>query len=531
MACPQVGTSCVFLHPGYDLVVRPVEVQAGARQPLDVPLKPTRTASWIGRVMVDGLDQPVAGAVARLTPVAVNASLSGPVSLVSDWNGFLFAADLAVGRYDLEIRQSGFDPLRREIMVESGQIVADPKVDGVALDLCRTFGNECGAPAADAWCQANGFLISTGHEVGQDTPPTKVIGSGEKCEDPSCDRIVSVTCAGRTGDSLFRLRRQARPARVSVLVQDSQGRPVPQARVVLAEVWPDGVVGAGATDARGVIVFDKIGLGQINRTDAEGRLAVCRRALTVRAEREGFASTSARVLLEKDQVEARLTLAPQAAVRLDKPDPNQPAVLTPGVPVTLTIDTVGQSHRFRLTLPEPALLRLAVAEGAPIETHLRLLDREGQLLQERGAHLGQANGFDTALAAGTYLVELLEWGNNGASPDPLTLTASVDAGVDPLEPNDSDQAASLLRFGELMAGRIWPRGDRDVYRIEIERPGFLRVHGPGHPMERHVLIRNAEGSQLGEVGAHAGNPVAMIVQVQPGLHFIEVREWGRTASP
>ena len=513
-------------HPGYDLVVRPVDVQAGARQPLDVPLKSSETASWIGRVMVDGLDQPVAGAVARLTPVAVNATLSGPVSLVSDWNGFLFAADLAVGRYTLELSQSGFDPLRREILVESGRIVADPKVDGMALDLCRTFGNECGAPAADAWCQANGFLLSTAHEVGQDTPPTKVIGSGEKCEDPSCDRIVSVTCAGRTGDSLFRLRRQSKAAKVTVLVQDSQGRPVPLTKVDLAEVWPDGVVGSGATDARGVIVFDKIGLGQINRTDADGRQAVCRRALTVRAEREGFASTSARVLLEKDQVEVRLTLAPQAPVRLDKPDPNQPGTLTLGVPVTLTIDTVGQSHRFRLTLPEPALLRLAVAEGAPIETHLRLLDREGQLLQERGVHLGQANGFDTALAAGTYFVELLEWGNNGASPDPLTLTASVDAGVDPLEPNDSDEAASLLRPGELMAGRIWPRGDRDVFRIEIERPGFVRVHGPGHPMERHVLIRNAEGSLLGEVGAHAENPVNISVQVQQGRHFIEVREWG-----
>jgi hypothetical protein len=517
-------------HPGYDLLVRPVDVPAGARQPLDVTLKPSEVAPWIGRVVVDGLDQPVAGAVARLTPVAVNATLTGPVSLVSDWNGFVFASDLAVGRYDLEISLPGYDPLRREIQVQPGRIMADPKVDGLPLDLCRTWGNECGAPAADAWCQANGFLMSAGHEVGHDTPPTKVIGTGEKCEDPSCDRIVSVTCAGRTADSLFRLRRQSKPAKVTVHVQDSQGRPVPKAQVILAEVWPDGVVGNGTTDARGVIVFDKIGVGQINRPDADGRLTVCRRTLTVRAEQDGFVPTSARVLLEKDQVEARLTLSAQAGVRLQKPDPTEPATLTPGVPVTLAIATVGQRYRFRLSLPEPALLRLAVAEGAPIETLLRLLDLQGQLIQELGAHLEQPNGFDTALSAGTYFVELLEWGENGASPDPLTLTASVDAGIDPLEPNDSDDAASLLRSGELMAGRIWARGDRDVYRIEIERPGFLRVHGQGHPMERHVLIRNVEGNLLGEVGAHANNPIDLSVQIQPGRHFVEVREWGENGE-
>ena len=56
-------------HPGYDLIVRSVEVPAGARQPLDVPLEPSQLAPWTGRVMVDGLDQPVAGVMARLTPV------------------------------------------------------------------------------------------------------------------------------------------------------------------------------------------------------------------------------------------------------------------------------------------------------------------------------------------------------------------------------------------------------------------------------------------------------------------------------
>ncbi len=515
-----------ILHPGYDRLVRPVDVPAGARQPLAATLAPAQVAPWTGQVVVDGLDQTVAGAKVRLTPVAVNATLAGPITLVSDWNGWLYAVDLAVGRYDMEISAPGYEPVRREIRVEPGRTVADPKVDGVTLDLCRTFGDECGKPAADAWCQANGFLTSIGHEVAQDSPPTKIIGSGETCEDPGCDRIVSATCVGRTGDNRFSLRRLSRSAKVVIHVQDRAGRPVPKAQITLAEVWPDGVVGNGTTDAGGVLVLDKIGVGQVNRPDADGRLAVCRRALTVRAEAAGYVPETVRAALENDQSEVRLVLVPEAGVRLGEPDPAQPATLTPGVPVSLAITEQGQRHRFSLRLPEPALLRLVVAEGTPIETHLRLLDLQGQLIQERGAHLGQANGFDRALPAGTYHVELLEWGDNAASPDPLTLTATLDTGVDPLEPNDSDEAASALRPGELPAGRIWPRGDRDVYRVEVDRPGFVRVHDQGHPMERHVLIRNAEGSLLGEVGAHSGNPVNLTVQIPPGRYFVEVREWG-----
>lgn len=520
----------VVAHPGFDRLARKVDIPAGARQPMPLTLVPTQATVWLARVVVDGLDQPVAGARARLVPVAVNAPLAGPVDMVSDWDGWLRVTDLPPGRYVLEAGAPGFDPVRREIQVAGGQRVADPKVDGVALDLCRDWASDCGKPAADAWCQANGFLASSAHEVGNDLPPTRVIASGQTCEDPGCDRIVSVTCVGRAGDNRIALRRQSTPAKVAVQVQDASGRPLAKARVTLAEVWPDGVVAEGVTDARGMAVFDKVTTGAVNRPDDKGRLAVCRRALTVRAEANGFVAASARVALETGQAQVRLSLAPAASVRQGESNPAQPAALTPGVPVTLAIATVGQRHSFSLRLSEPALLHLAVAEGAPIETHLRLLDQQGALIQERGVHTGQANGFDTALPAGSYTVEILEWGDNAASPYPLTLTASIDAGVDPLEPNESDQAASALRPGEMLAGRIWPRGDLDVFRLDVERPGFLRIRDQGHPMERHVLIRNAEGALVGEMGVHSGNPMELTVPTQPGRHFIEVREWGNNGE-
>lgn len=87
----------------------------------------------------------------------------------------------------------------KEVIVErdapSSRYFANPQVDGVALDVCKYWANECGKPAADAFCQRNGYATSIAHETRNGMPPTRVIGSGQICDGGFCGRIISATCS------------------------------------------------------------------------------------------------------------------------------------------------------------------------------------------------------------------------------------------------------------------------------------------------------------------------------------------------
>ena len=67
------------------------------------------------------------------------------------------------------------------------------------LDWCRSWGAECGKPAADAYCrQANQFYpiaesFRQAIDIGQ-VRPTLVISSKQRCDGGHCDGFKSITC-------------------------------------------------------------------------------------------------------------------------------------------------------------------------------------------------------------------------------------------------------------------------------------------------------------------------------------------------
>lgn len=75
----------------------------------------------------------------------------------------------------------------------------DPLVDGVPLDYCLEWGTQCGEPAADAWCRAQGYAGASTFEVRTASPPTRIFSSGRICDMVFCDRIISLTCIGGKG--------------------------------------------------------------------------------------------------------------------------------------------------------------------------------------------------------------------------------------------------------------------------------------------------------------------------------------------
>ncbi len=74
----------------------------------------------------------------------------------------------------------------------------DPRVavgtEMLALDICREWGNDCGKPAADAWCASKNAGVAAKFNTAQNSPPTAVLGSHQICRDATCDRITWVQC-------------------------------------------------------------------------------------------------------------------------------------------------------------------------------------------------------------------------------------------------------------------------------------------------------------------------------------------------
>lgn len=69
-----------------------------------------------------------------------------------------------------------------------------PKVSGVRIDWCFGWSKDCGKPAADAFCQSKGF--SEADQFGKESGvgPTRVLSTGQMCDDASCDGFKSISC-------------------------------------------------------------------------------------------------------------------------------------------------------------------------------------------------------------------------------------------------------------------------------------------------------------------------------------------------
>ena len=73
----------------------------------------------------------------------------------------------------------------------------NPMISGHRLDWCRNWATDCGQPAADAFCRARGYPGATSfapaHNIGASSP-TKVISTGQICDQAFCDGFSRITC-------------------------------------------------------------------------------------------------------------------------------------------------------------------------------------------------------------------------------------------------------------------------------------------------------------------------------------------------
>lgn len=73
----------------------------------------------------------------------------------------------------------------------------EPRVEGLRMDRCLTWGNECDEPAAYKWCLEKGFSKAIYWEIDNNIgqkQPTKMLKSKEICNKPDCDGMKLIVC-------------------------------------------------------------------------------------------------------------------------------------------------------------------------------------------------------------------------------------------------------------------------------------------------------------------------------------------------
>lgn len=179
----------------------------------------------------------------------------------------------------------------------------------------------------------------------------------------------------------------------------------------------------------------------------------------------------------------------------DANEPNNTSVAATGlafdVPTQLTILPRGDHDNFVLDAAHRGRLSIATTGVAGIEVAMRLLDSNLNVVRDwaTAPAAGAPFTFDADLpTAGKYWLQVADAYDDGRSIQPVTLTATLTAAEDALEPNDRPRDAKPLALGTPVQTSILPRGDHDLYLLDTTA-GPLTVRASQVPINIDVAMR------------------------------------------
>jgi hypothetical protein len=171
---------------------------------------------------------------------------------------------------------------------------------------------------------------------------------------------------------------------------------------------------------------------------------------------------------------------------------------------------------------------LQVRSQGVLERHVQIFDRTGKLMTEQGVYGNQENNLSWQVGGpDTVFVAIREWGDNSYSPTPYALSAWFEPAdeFDFLQRNDDFDHATPIAPGEVVRGSYDPRGDHDVYVLDADFPGILRVKAKSG-LETHVRIFDSQRKLVVERGVYGNQLLELAPNIAAGIWYIMIGEWG-----
>lgn len=551
----------------FDELVREVALGQGVRAPLRLELTRVQEVELAGLVRARGSPRPVVGATLDLKPRNIAAAHRGTARVASDLEGGFRIPGLPVGDYQISLTAPGMLPFERTLTLAQGdgprefELVPVTRPASLSVEVRGPGGaGLAGARVvlaatgdagllAEATSDASGRAVlapfrlgaRAGHE-GAGEPPIGLGRATLRVEAPGFAPVRRAVDLAEAGVEAVTLHPQA------VLVEPEPdpgpGRPL---WVVSGQPVRLGLETPGDVDE---LAFRLASPGEVTvrvvRTPLELWVKV-REATGREVFSRGQGPAPAAHTMDLPAGEYRVSLEEwgrdhgsaepvEVVVEVHEvPDPGEPdddpaqaRLVPPGADLRGWIFPSGDVDRFGFPLARPSLVRLVV-DPHPCERWFRVLDEDGRERQSWG--MGPTGGArDMFLPAGRFVLQVEEWGRNGRSLEPyrMELRSVPDDGVDDprVAAGKAPTRGRTLALGSAAWSTLMPRGDQDVWALDIPTRGVLRVEGT-FPIETWWSLVDARGAQLLSRGYGPGGPHRGDVTVPgPGRVFLILQEWG-----
>jgi len=190
-----------------------------------------------------------------------------------------------------------------------------------------------------------------------------------------------------------------------------------------------------------------------------------------------------------------------------------------------TIFPVGDVDRWSLALPEPGVLHARLVK--PLWCKLLLRGQNGEVLTQATAGGSEPCGLSWHCpAARGVVLEVRAYYDREESTDPYLITTWWEPAdeVDLLARNETVEDAFPVFLGEPLRGTIFPLGDHDVFRLEVDHPGRLTLEGEPAVWVK-LLLRDAKGTLVNQTAANVGQALRLVTPVLPGSYDVETHAY------